>query len=136
VVQAEVLELLRRLRRTRGLSLLLVTHDLAVVAESCDRVLVMYAGEIVESGPTEQVLGDPQHPYTRALMGVASVGDWSRRTLDTIPGQPPAAGERLPGCRFAPRCTSAGDDCVAGTIPLRALPGDREARCVRTAVPA
>jgi peptide/nickel transport system ATP-binding protein len=136
VVQAEVLALLRRLRRTHGLSLLLVTHDLAVVAETCDRVLVMYAGEIVESGPTEQVLGDPQHPYTRALMGVASVGDWSRRTLDTIPGQPPAAGERLPGCRFAPRCTYAGDACVAGAVPLRALTGDREARCVRVAVPA
>jgi len=136
VVQAEVLELLRRLRRTHGLSLLLVTHDLAVVAETCDRVLVMYAGEIVESGPTERVLGDPQHPYTRALMGVASVGDWSRRTLDTIPGQPPAAGDRLPGCRFAPRCTNARDDCVAAAIPLRALSGDREARCVRVAVPA
>ena len=104
VVQAEILELLQRLRRTHQLSLLLVTHDLAVVAETCERVLVMYAGQIVESGPTEQVLGDPQHPYTQALMGVASIGDWSRRTLDTIPGQPPAAGEEMPGCRFAPRC--------------------------------
>jgi len=147
VVQAEILELLRRLRRTHQLSLLrlrrthqlsllLVTHDLAVVAETCDRILVMYGGEIVESGPTEQVLGDPQHPYTQALMGVASIGDWSRRTLDTIPGQPPAAGEEMPGCRFAPRCRYAAPECVAGPIPLLTVDRDRSSRCVRVAVPA
>jgi peptide/nickel transport system ATP-binding protein len=136
VVQAEILELLLRLRRTHQLSLLLVTHDLAVVAESCDRVLVMYAGEIVESGPTEQVLGDPQHPYTQALMGVASIGDWSRRTLDTIPGTPPAAGEELPGCRFAPRCRYAAAECVSGPVPLATVDSLRASRCVRVAVPA
>ena len=141
VVQAEILELLQRLRRTHQLSLLLVTHDLAVVAETCDRVLVMYAGEIVESGPTEQVLNDPQHPYTQALMGVASIGDWSRRTLDTIPGQPPAAGEELPGCRFAPRCRYAAAECVQGPIELAAVTastgdGARASRCVRVVVPA
>jgi peptide/nickel transport system ATP-binding protein len=136
VVQAEILELLQRLRRTHQLSLLLVTHDLAVVAETCDRVLVMYAGEIVESGPTAQVLGDPQHPYTQALMGVASIGDWSRRTLDTIPGQPPAAGEELSGCRFAPRCRYAAEECVSGPVALAAVDADRSSRCVRVAVPA
>jgi peptide/nickel transport system ATP-binding protein len=136
VVQAEILELLQRLRRTHQLSLLLVTHDLAVVAETCDRLLVMYAGEIVESGPTEQVLGDPQHPYTQALMDVASIGDWSRRTLDTIPGQPPAAGEEMPGCRFAPRCRYAAEECVQGPIPLATVDRDRQSRCVRVAVPA
>jgi len=136
VVQAEILELLQRLRRTHQLSLLLVTHDLAVVAETCDRVLVMYAGQIVESGPTAQVLGDPQHPYTQALMGVASIGDWSRRTLDTIPGQPPAAGEEMPGCRFAPRCRYAADECVQGPIQLRSVDAERASRCVRVAVPA
>jgi peptide/nickel transport system ATP-binding protein len=136
VVQAEILELLQRLRRTHQLSLLLVTHDLAVVAETCDRVLVMYAGEIVESGSTEQVLGDPQHPYTQALMGVASIGDWSRRSLDTIPGQPPVAGEEMPGCRFAPRCRYAAPECVAGAIPLAEVDRDRASRCVRVAVPA
>jgi peptide/nickel transport system ATP-binding protein len=135
VVQAEILELLRRLRETHQLTLLLVTHDLAVVAETCDRVLVMYAGEIVESGPTEQVLHDPQHPYTQALMRVASIGDWSRRTLEVIPGQPPAAGEELPGCRFAPRCPYAADECVAGPVALTSV-GDRQSRCVRVAVPA
>jgi len=136
VVQAEILDLLQRLRRTHQLSLLLVTHDLAVVAETCDRILVMYAGEIVESGPTEQVLGDPQHPYTQGLMGVASIGDWSRRTLDTIPGQPPAAGEEMPGCRFAPRCRYAAEECVSGPVPLLTVDRDRASRCVRVAVPA
>jgi peptide/nickel transport system ATP-binding protein len=131
VVQAEILQLLKRLRRTHQLSLLLVTHDLAVVAETCERVLVMYAGEIVESGPTERVLRDPQHPYTHALMRVASIGDWSRRSLDTIPGQPPAAGEEMPGCRFAPRCSFAGPDCLTGRIPLRDVDEDRASRCVR-----
>jgi peptide/nickel transport system ATP-binding protein len=131
VVQSEVLALIRRLRRTHRLSLLLVTHDLAVVAENCERVMVMYAGQIVETGSTDQVLNDPRHPYTQALMSVASVGDWSHRTLETIPGQPPVAGETMPGCRFAPRCRYATADCLAGPIALTSLPGGRTARCVR-----
>ena len=137
VVQAEILQLLSRLRRTHDLSLLLVTHDLAVVADTCDRVLVMYGGEIVESGPTEQVLRDPRHPYTRALLAVASIGDWSRRTLEVIPGSPPEAGEELPGCRFAPRCRDAVGrlhrraglaDHLAGREPVGALPARRGPR--------
>ena len=131
VVQAEVLALIRRLRRVHRLSLLLVTHDLAVVAENCERVLVMYAGQIVETGPTERVLNDPRHPYTQALMRVASVGDWSHRTLETIPGQPPVAGEPMPGCRFAPRCPYATADCVAGPVAITELADGRTARCVR-----
>ncbi|KQW47879.1 peptide ABC transporter ATP-binding protein [Nocardioides sp. Root1257] len=130
VIQAEILALLRRLRETHGLSLLLVTHDLAVVAETCERILVMYGGQIVESGPTEQVLRNPQHPYTQALMGVATIGDWQRRTLDVIPGQPPAAGEEMPGCRFAPRCVFASDRCTTGPVDLTDLGQDRAARCV------
>ncbi len=130
VIQAEILGLLRRLRETHRLSLLLVTHDLAVVAETCERILVMYGGQIVESGPTAEVLGDPQHPYTRALMGVATIGNWRRRTLSVIPGQPPAAGEQMPGCRFAPRCGSASARCVAGPVPAVELGEGRAARCV------
>ncbi|WP_084653708.1 ABC transporter ATP-binding protein [Nocardioides insulae] len=133
VIQAEILTLLRRLRETHRLSLLLVTHDLAVVAETCERILVMYGGQIVESGPTEEVLGDPRHPYTQALMSVASIGSWERRTLDVIPGQPPAAGEQMPGCRFAPRCPSVTDRCLAGPVPVTDLGEGRLARCVRLA---
>ncbi|WP_243060715.1 ABC transporter ATP-binding protein [Nocardioides sp. SR21] len=131
VIQAEILQLLSRLRRTHHLSLLLVTHDLAVVAETCDRILVMYGGEIVESGPTDEVLADPQHPYTRALLAVASIGDWSRRTLEVIPGSPPEAGAVLPGCRFAPRCRDVVDRCTSGLVPLVDTTPGRSARCVR-----
>jgi peptide/nickel transport system ATP-binding protein len=131
VIQAEILELLRRLRETHGLSLLLVTHDLAVVAETCERIMVMYGGQVVESGTTQEVLADPQHPYTQALMGVATIGTWRRRVLDVIPGQPPAAGEEMPGCRFAPRCRWAVEACVSGPVPLTDLGAGRAARCVR-----
>ncbi len=131
VIQAEILQLLSRLRRTHELSLLLVTHDLAVVAETCDRILVMYGGEIVESGPTAEVLADPQHPYTRALLSVASIGDWSRRELEVIPGSPPEAGEIMPGCRFAPRCAEATDACTRGLVPLTLVAPGRTSRCVK-----
>ena len=136
VIQAEILGLLRRLRETHRLSLLLVTHDLAVVAETCERILVMYGGQIVESGPTDEVLRHPRHPYTQALMGVATIGNWQRRTLDVIPGQPPAAGEQMPGCRFAPRCAFATAACVAGPVALTELGEGRAARCVRIDDPA
>ncbi len=135
VIQAEILHLLSRLRRTHDLSLLLVTHDLAVVAETCDRVLVMYGGEIVESGPTEQVLRDPLHPYTRALLSVASIGDWNRRSLEVIPGSPPEAGEDLPGCRFAPRCRDAVAACTSAPVALEQQGGGRTARCLRVQAP-
>ncbi|CAM3557140.1 ABC transporter ATP-binding protein [Nocardioides zeicaulis] len=131
VIQAEILDLLGRLRQTHGLSLLLVTHDLAVVAETCERILVMYAGEIVESGTTEEVLARPRHPYTRALMGVATIGTWERRSLEVIPGQPPAVGEDMPGCRFAPRCRFAAEACTVGPVPLTDLGEGRAARCAR-----
>lgn len=131
VIQAEILALLRRLRETHGLSLLLVTHDLAVVAETCQRILVMYGGQVVESGTVEEVLARPRHPYTQALMGVATIGTWERRALEVIPGQPPAAGEEMPGCRFAPRCRWATEACTSGPVPLTDLGAGRSARCVR-----
>ncbi|MFE7789857.1 ABC transporter ATP-binding protein [Streptomyces sp. NPDC057460] len=133
VVQAEILELLNRLRTEQGLALLLVTHDLAVVAESCDRILVMYAGEIVEDGPTAEVLATPAHPYTEALLRVASIGAWERRDLEIIPGRPPETGAELPGCRFADRCAYAAQQCTAGPVALHALGDHRRARCLRPA---
>ncbi|MER5182489.1 ABC transporter ATP-binding protein [Streptomyces sp. NPDC002896] len=136
VIQAEILELLQNLRKVQGLALLLVTHDLAVVAESCDRVVVMYAGEIVEDGPTAEVLAAPAHPYTEALLRVASIGDWGRRELDIIPGRPPETGADLPGCRFADRCAHATKECTAGPVALRTLEGGRRARCLRPAGPS
>jgi peptide/nickel transport system ATP-binding protein len=127
-VQAEVLDLLASLRRRYNLALLLVSHDLAVIAEVCDRVIVLYAGEIVESGVTADVIAHPRHPYTEALLRVASLGDWQRRELDVIAGTPPAPGSAPDGCRFAPRCPYAIDDCRTGTVDV--VDG---VRCIRTA---
>jgi peptide/nickel transport system ATP-binding protein len=133
VVQAEVLDLLGRLRSERGLALLLVSHDLAVVAEVCDRIVVLYAGEVVEDGPTEQVLAAPAHPYTEALLRVASIGDWSRRELAVIPGRPPEAGHAPRGCRFADRCAHTTTACTEGPVELRPSGPDRRSRCLRAA---
>lgn len=130
-VQAEVLELLRRLRAERGLALLLVTHDLAVVAEVCDRVVVFYGGELVEEGPTAEVLAAPRHPYTAALLRVASLGDWERRTLAVIPGQPPVPGANPPGCRFADRCDYATAACVQAPVAIVEHDDGRRVRCLR-----
>jgi peptide/nickel transport system ATP-binding protein len=132
-IQAEVLELLERLRDERGLAVLFVSHDLAVITQLCDRIAVFYAGEIVESGPAEEITQRPRHPYTQALLRVASVGDFRRRELEVIAGQPPRVGEDITGCRFAARCPVAVPECGAG--PIRSVPvGDRhQVRCVHAA---
>ncbi|HEV3290276.1 MAG TPA: ABC transporter ATP-binding protein [Streptosporangiaceae bacterium] len=129
-IQAEVLELLRRLRDERGLAVLFVSHDLAVITQLCDRIVVFYAGEIVESGPADEITGRPRHPYTQALLRVASAGDFGRRELEVIAGQPPRVGENITGCRFAARCPVAVPEC--GTGPVRPVPaGDQhDVRCV------
>ncbi len=130
-VQAEVIALLLRLRAERGLSVLFVSHDLSVVAELCDRIVVFYAGEVVEDGPAHEILRHPRHPYTRALLTVASVGDYRRRALETIPGQPPEVGARIDGCRFAARCSFAADECRGGPVGIRAVGAGHEVRCQR-----
>ncbi|HEU4751828.1 MAG TPA: ABC transporter ATP-binding protein [Armatimonadota bacterium] len=112
-VQRQVLDLMLELRRERGTSILLITHDLGVVAETADRVQVMYAGKVVETGTVFEIFDDPQHPYTRALL--ASVprleGDRLER-LPAISGQPPDLLSLPPGCPFQPRCPLAHDRCV------------------------
>jgi oligopeptide/dipeptide ABC transporter ATP-binding protein len=111
-VQAEILDLLRDMRRTFNLSLLLITHDLGVVSEMADRVAVMYAGRIAEIGPVRQVIDAPWHPYTRALL--ASVpGVHAGARLQTIPGQVPSIADRPVGCAFAPRCPDRFAACEA-----------------------
>jgi peptide/nickel transport system ATP-binding protein len=132
-IQAEVLELLQQLRTDRGLAVLFVSHDLAVVSELCDRVVVFYAGEIVETGPTREIIERPRHPYTQALMRVASVGDYSRRELQVIAGQPPGVGAEITGCRFAARCPDAIDACGAGPVATTIAAPGHDVRCVRAA---
>ena len=102
VMQAQVLQLLERLRAELGLALILISHDLGVLAETCDRIAVMYAGRIVEIGPVGQVFSDPQHPYTKRLLETMPVIGDSRGLADPIPGGPPDPGELPPGCRFQP----------------------------------
>jgi len=130
-VQGEILDLLRELQAESGLSLLIITHDQGVVADLAETMLVMYAGQLVESGRVADVLGNPRHPYTAGL--VASVPRNRRRTgpLPRIGGVVPAADEWGPGCRFRARCPFATDECATGPVPLRRVAGG-SSRCVRT----
>ena len=130
-VQAQVLALLDELRRERGLALVFITHDFGVVAQLCDRVAVMYAGRIVETGTTAEVLARPRHPYTRRLIACVPEPGGGRRTLDAIPGLPPPLDALPPGCAFAPRCERAQPVCRMGEIALR----EDRARAVRCLFP-
>jgi peptide/nickel transport system ATP-binding protein len=111
VMQAQVLQLLDRLRDQLGLALILISHDLGVLAETCDRIAVMYAGRIVETGSVRAVFDDPQHPYTKRLLESLPVIGGERGLAPPIPGAPPDPGEPPPGCRFHPRCPYAVDRC-------------------------
>src|SRR5260221_11682410 len=111
MVQAQILELLESLRRKLGLSLILITHDLSVIAETCDRVLIMYAGRVAEEGAVGEVFRRPRHPYTQKLLAAFPNIHADRRTLDVIPGSPPDLRNPPPGCRFAPRCFAAMPIC-------------------------
>ncbi|HSV92798.1 MAG TPA: ABC transporter ATP-binding protein, partial [Desulfobacterales bacterium] len=106
-IQAQMLELLRRLRAERGLSIILISHHLGVVRETCDRVALMYAGSIVEEGSTSRVLDEPRHPYTISLLESVVTTERRKQSLVVLPGLGPAPGLLPPGCSFAPRCPSA-----------------------------
>jgi peptide/nickel transport system ATP-binding protein len=112
-VQVQVLILLRRLQRELGMGMIFVTHDLGVAAEIADRVAVMYAGRIVESGPVAQVLAAPAHPYTAGLLASTVHGQARDQNIDAIPGSPPDMRRLLPGCSFAPRCSRRLPVCGA-----------------------
>jgi oligopeptide/dipeptide ABC transporter ATP-binding protein len=120
-IQDQILKLLGAMRRDFGVSVVFVTHDLAVVAQTCERVAVMYAGQVVETGTVDEVFHAPRHPYTLGLLRSVPRFDLKRQTLDSIPGQPPDLVLPPPGCRFHPRCRFAQDDCVSGEFPLRPL---------------
>jgi peptide/nickel transport system ATP-binding protein len=111
MVQAQILELLERLRHELGLSLILITHDLSVIAETCDRVMVMYAGRVAEEGPVSTVFRRPRHPYTAKLLGAFPNIHADRRTLEVIEGSPPDLRHPPSGCRFHPRCPMAREVC-------------------------
>jgi oligopeptide/dipeptide ABC transporter ATP-binding protein len=132
VVQAGILRLLTELRHEKGMGLLLVSHDLAVVGRVSDRVAVMYAGQIVEEGPTSEVLLRPHMPYTIGLIACVR-RDRAQARLTSIPGTPPPSGTRSRGCRFASRCPLAIDACRSTPVSLAHVGPDHWARCIRTA---
>jgi peptide/nickel transport system permease protein len=130
--QAEILDLLRELAASHGLAVLLVTHDFGVVADSCDRAVVMYAGQVVETAPVTALFAAPRHPYTAVLLQSdphrAAVG----RPLPALPGQAPADARAWPeGCRLAPRCPLAAATCSEGPVPLTPAGSGRFSRCLR-----
>ena len=133
-IQAQILELLNELRRTRKLAVLLITHDLGVVAETADRVCVMYTGKIVEESGVDELFAKPKHPYTQGLLASVpklSVPDIARaERLQTIEGTVPSPTELPPGCHFAPRCVHRMPECIEGEIPLYQIGNDVKVRCV------
>ena len=131
-IQAGILDLVLDLRDQFGMAVLVITHNMGVIAEVADRVAVMYAGRIVEQSPVEQLFADPAHPYTRALLGCVPTLDDDRLRLEAIPGGLPDPRNRPPGCRFAPRCALRVDACEAAIPPLLALGPSHLAACIRT----
>src|SRR4029077_17618465 len=122
MVQAQILQLLRRLRRELGIAMILISHDLSVIAETCDRAVVMYAGRVAEMGPVEDLFETPRHPYTRALIGAFPDVTGERVLIDGIPGAPPDLREPIFGCPFAPRCPIVIDRCRDEEPALRSIP--------------
>jgi oligopeptide/dipeptide ABC transporter ATP-binding protein len=129
-VQAGILDLLRGLQQEFGMAVLLITHDLGVVADFADRVLVMYAGRIAETGPTAALLVHPQHPYTRALLAAIPRLTGPIAGLPSIPGVVPGPMDFPIGCRFAPRCPNAHVACTLAPPPLVPLPNHVTAACI------
>jgi peptide/nickel transport system ATP-binding protein/oligopeptide transport system ATP-binding protein len=133
-IQAQILDLLQDLQRRLGMAILIITHDLGVIAEVADDVLVMYAGKIVESAPVDALFADPQHPYTIGLIGSIPRLDVVRERLATIEGTVPSPNQQPKGCRFSPRCPFADRRCHAEPPPLRPLGSEHLVACWKAPV--
>jgi peptide/nickel transport system ATP-binding protein len=134
-IQAQILALVLELQKELGTGLILITHDLGVVAQTAQRVIVMYAGKKVEEAPVETLFADPRHPYTRGLMAsipaVPSLGPKNNARLTEIPGMVPSLTNLPPGCAFAPRCALAIARCHQESPPLESFGADHLAACWR-----
>jgi len=130
-VQIQILLLLRQLQRDLGMGVIFVTHDIGVAVEVSDRLAVMYAGQIVETGTVRELISDPQHPYTRGLLAANLHGAKKGERLEAIPGAPPALNEAPSSCSFAPRCKHVEDRCRMGLPPAIVLGEGRIVRCTR-----
>lgn len=130
-IQAQVLEMIVKLRDEMGMSMIMITHDLGVVAEVCDYVAVIYAGEVVEYGTLSEIYHNPSHPYTQGLFGALPDISVETERLHSIQGMPPDPSHLPEGCKFAPRCPYASDACRVGEITLNKLDGTHTYRCLR-----
>jgi peptide/nickel transport system ATP-binding protein len=136
-IQAQILDLISAVRREMGMALVLISHDLGVVAETCDRVAVMYAGRIVEQAPVATLFREPRHAYTRGLLDSVPTAGQARRPLRPIPGAPPQPEARPSGCAFAPRCSYVIARCHAAPPPLVDIAPSHQSACLRhDAIPA
>ncbi|MFY0543797.1 ABC transporter ATP-binding protein [Brevibacillus sp. H7] len=129
MVQAQILDLLERLRRDLQMAMILITHDLSVMGETCDKAAVMYGGKIVEYGTVEQILEQPAHPYTQKLVTSFPNPYGSREMVSSIPGVPPNLLTPPSGCRFHPRCEHASDTCRISEPPLRQIDSGQVVAC-------
>jgi len=129
-VEAEVLLLLRSIATQRGMSILFISHNLGAVWQLCDRIVVMYAGEVVEDGSTETIVGRPSHPYTKALIEALPRLSLERTRLANIKGAMPSAAALPPGCAFHPRCAMAHPDCAELRPVMRAVGPHHQSRCL------
>ncbi|MFC4801301.1 ABC transporter ATP-binding protein [Neobacillus sp. GCM10023253] len=128
-IQAQILELMKKLKNEKGTAIMLITHDLGVVAEMCDRVVVMYAGKVVEEADVIEIFENPKHPYTKGLLNsVPKLGQKTNR-LDPIPGNVPNPANMPKGCKFAPRCSEAMDICKENEPDLRQISNGHQCRC-------
>ena len=130
-IQAQVLDLLMDLRDELGMAIMIITHNMGVIAEVADRVLVMYAGHIVEQSPVADLFDAPQHPYTKGLLACVPTLQQDRHRLIAIPGSLPEPARRPPGCRFAPRCSYRIEACRTAIPPLVMQREDRAVACIR-----
>ncbi|MCC7047009.1 MAG: ABC transporter ATP-binding protein [Alphaproteobacteria bacterium] len=130
IVERQILALFRDLQRKLSAAFIYITHDIAIAAQLCDRIAVIYAGQIVEEGPTGDVFGTPKHPYTQGLLGAALALDKGDARLQEIRGDLPNPGDPPPGCLFAPRCGFARPECTTGDPNLRSVGDAHSARCV------
>jgi len=132
-IQAQILELMQEMKERLGMSIMLITHAMGVVAETCQRVVVMYAGKVVEEAPVEALFGNPRHPYTQGLIrSIPRVdrGAEKRQRLEAIPGSVPSLLEPPPGCRFASRCKHVTEVCTRAMPPLKEVGPGHRVRCV------
>jgi oligopeptide transport system ATP-binding protein len=130
-VQAQILDLIRKMQHELGSAVIFITHDIGIVSAFCDRVLVMYAGRIIETAPTAQLFYQPKHPYNQALQRSIPALSERGRDLYTIPGAPPDVSKPIHGCPFAPRCDYAQEKCVTTPVSLLEVAPNHRSACLR-----